>query len=179
MANAIFDVGDEVEVAMTDQKKRSMMFPAIIVDKGSKDNAFLVEYKAAKASRNCRRNSGSKRKNSNDLLREEVDVMLLRPVPPQEMNDNSAFQFGDKVDVHSDEGWRYGVVVEVLKHSKFGVHFQFSKQYVEVESSELRLHRDWVNGAWVPTPMLLLEQVSCNEYFFNSFFMALICLFWL
>ncbi|KAF3432692.1 hypothetical protein FNV43_RR23794 [Rhamnella rubrinervis] len=156
MADAIFDVGDEVEVAMTDQNKRTMMFPAIIFGKGSKDNAFLVEYKAVNANRNGRRSSGSKRKNNNGLLREEVDAMLLRPVPPQE-NDNLAFQFGDKVDVRSDEGWRYGVVVEVLKPSKFGVHFQFSKQYVEVELSELRLHRDWINGAWVP-PLLLLEQ---------------------
>lgn len=159
MAGANFDVGDEVEVAIIDQSQRRMMLPAIIVAKGK---SFTVEYKSVKTSSSGSRSSGTKRKNNNEPLREEVDATVLRPpVPPEDMDGNSSFQFGDKVDVLVGEGWRYGVVVEVMRRSKFGVHFEFASERVVVKLSEMRPHREWVFGAWVPPPhQLLLEQVG-------------------
>ncbi|XP_024927971.3 protein AGENET DOMAIN (AGD)-CONTAINING P1-like [Ziziphus jujuba] len=144
------EAGQEVEVINKVPNKHTMMLPAIIIQKGS-DTAFLVEYKAASVAKpeSSKIGSGSKRKSTGGVSREEVDVELLRPVPARE-SDDYEFRFAEKVDALFGEGWRYGVVVDVKKNLTFDIFLEFEKKPLKFALSEIRVHRDWVNGAWDP-----------------------------
>ncbi|XP_015874984.3 protein AGENET DOMAIN (AGD)-CONTAINING P1 [Ziziphus jujuba] len=142
-------IGAEVEVTSPDHTLRGTLFPAKIVGKGSVDTKFLVEYTTLEA-----------QNDDGERLREEVELVLLRPLPPRERN--YAFSFGDNVDAFFGGGWWEGAITEILDGSKkFGVYFRFAKQQFEFGKSCLRLHREWVKGNWVPP--LLEKNVSVTE----------------
>ncbi|XP_050154452.1 protein AGENET DOMAIN (AGD)-CONTAINING P1-like isoform X3 [Malus sylvestris] len=148
MADAThFEVGDEVEVTSPIHNMRGTTFPAKIVAKFRTKSKFKVEYNRVKA-RIDRKISGG-HKGGKAALREEVDAALLRPPPPRESD--YRFKLGDVVDAFFCGGWWEGVVVsDVLVDNTLGVYFRFAKEKFEFEPEELRLHREWVKGSWVP-----------------------------
>lgn len=136
--DANFEVGAEVEVST-----RGAFFPATIIGKGSRATIFTVEYKTLKARSTTGRN---KRK----ALKEEVDMAVLRPSPPRERS-SYAFEPGDEVDAFYNDGWREGVIaITSAGSSKFSVYLRDLKRQLDFECPELRLHREWVSGKWVP-----------------------------
>ncbi|XP_008376873.1 protein AGENET DOMAIN (AGD)-CONTAINING P1-like isoform X2 [Malus domestica] len=148
MADAThFEVGDEVEVTSPIHNMRGTTFPAKIVAKSRTKSKFKVEYNRVKA-RIDRKISGG-HKGGKAALREEVDAALLRPPPPRQSD--YRFKLGDVVDAFFCGGWWEGVVVsDVLVDNTLGVYFRFAKEKFEFEPEELRLHREWVKGSWVP-----------------------------
>lgn len=87
------------------------------------------------------------------LLREKVDSLLLRPVPPRTLGDRG-FEVGDCVDAFEKDGWWTGVVERSVGVKKEGVEesyvmwFEESEVEVEFGRAELRLHLDWKDGKW-------------------------------
>ncbi|XP_041018109.1 protein AGENET DOMAIN (AGD)-CONTAINING P1-like isoform X2 [Juglans microcarpa x Juglans regia] len=69
---------------------------------------------------------------NDESLREEIDMALLRPFPPPEHD--YSFDFGDEVG----EGPTYWV------------YFRFAQQQFSFQAEELRHHREWVEGYWLP-----------------------------
>jgi hypothetical protein len=63
---------------------------------------------------------------------------------------DSEFQVGDDVDAYYNEGWWEGVVTEELAGGRLGVFFNALRELIGFEKEDLRLHRDWVHGKWVP-----------------------------
>lgn len=105
---------------------------------------IVVEYKTLMADE-----SGTK------PLRETLDVVQLRPLPPREKRDRD-FKFSEEVDAYYNDGWWEGVVTGVLPGDRYSVFFRATREQLEFGRSELRLHREWVYGNWVPP--LPLEQ---------------------
>ncbi|KAF5739970.1 hypothetical protein HS088_TW11G00032 [Tripterygium wilfordii] len=81
-------------------------------------------------------------------VREIVDVVMLRPVPPPE-NDRE-FKFGEEVDAFHSDGWWEGVITKDNGEGRFTVYFRRSREEMELWKDQLRLHREWANGAWKP-----------------------------
>ncbi|XP_058083139.1 protein AGENET DOMAIN (AGD)-CONTAINING P1-like isoform X2 [Magnolia sinica] len=130
-----FSDGMIVEVSSDEEGFCGAWFAAVIVNPTGK-NSFLVEYQ------NLRTDDEA------ELLRETVDSKLIRPIPPDTSKVKS-FARLEEVDAWYNEAWWVGVISKVLKGSKYIVYFRHSKEELEFQHSELRLHQDWINGRWV------------------------------
>ncbi|MBA0756139.1 hypothetical protein Gogos_022030, partial [Gossypium gossypioides] len=59
---------------------------------------------------------------------------------------------------HNDGCWE-GAITKELENGNFHVYFKKSKEQLEFREDKLRLHREWLNGSWVP-PLKEAEQVQ-------------------
>ncbi|KAL3591072.1 hypothetical protein D5086_009712 [Populus alba] len=82
-------------------------------------------------------------------LQETVNEFQIRPIAPREKK--REFKFSEEVDAFHNDGWWEGVITEVNEDGKFAVFFRSTKEQIEFGEEDLRLHREWVNGAWKPT----------------------------
>ncbi|KAK6265234.1 hypothetical protein QUC31_016071 [Theobroma cacao] len=136
--------GDRVEVKRPNGAYYAatvLRFPSV-----TRKNTVFVEYEVI--------NEGTKH------VKEYVDLSNLRPLPPCEPN--RCFVPGDSVDAHWENGWRKGVVKDILENSKYVVGFDGNgekEEESEIEQCNLRLHREWDDGSWVP-PFTELTQSS-------------------
>uniref|UniRef100_A0A7N0TEF5 Agenet domain-containing protein n=1 Tax=Kalanchoe fedtschenkoi TaxID=63787 RepID=A0A7N0TEF5_KALFE len=92
---------------------------------------------------------------SKKRLRETIDVVQIRPIPPREAKVD--FKFNDLVDALFNDGWWEGVIVKVLEGGRFQVYFRATKELIEFGEESLRIHREWVHGHWIP-PLLGEEK---------------------
>ncbi|KAF8089624.1 hypothetical protein N665_0501s0036 [Sinapis alba] len=85
-------------------------------------------------------------------LKEVVDADQLRPPVPamSEREKERDIAVGEDVDAFYSDGWWEGTVTEVLGDGRFSVYFRASKEQIRFGRDELRVHREWVNGAWKP-----------------------------
>ncbi|XP_027109766.1 protein AGENET DOMAIN (AGD)-CONTAINING P1 [Coffea arabica] len=131
-----FIKGAEVEISSDEDGFRGSWFAGTVIRK-LKNDKILVEYKTLM---------------QDDLrkipLREEIDVVQLRPPAPRETH--REFKVSEEVDVYFNDGWWEGVITGVSKTGKFAVFFRSSRELSKFHPSKLRLHREWVNGTWVP-----------------------------
>ncbi|XP_022760730.1 DUF724 domain-containing protein 7 isoform X2 [Durio zibethinus] len=89
-----------------------------------------------------------------------VDLSHVRPSPSPELS--RCFKAGDSVDAYWENGWRKGVVRDILENSKYVVGFHGNgakEEETEIEQCNLRLHREWDDGCWVP-PLIKLTESS-------------------
>ncbi|GAB4830605.1 hypothetical protein Ancab_020371 [Ancistrocladus abbreviatus] len=134
----LFKKGAIVEVSSEDSGLRGSWYTATILRSISrKSNKIFIEYHNLTAD-----DEGKK------PLREFVKCVLVRPIPPRESN--RKFQLSEEVDAYHNDGWWEGVVTEVLADSRYAVFFRCSREQIDFGESELRLHREWVHGDWVP-----------------------------
>lgn len=129
-----------VEATSADHGLRGTLFPATIIARLCRSNKFVVEYKYLQA--------------NDEPLREKVDTALLRPLPPP--GHDYGFDFGDEVDAFFSGGWWEGVITEAVEGSTYWVYFRFAQQQFPFQPSELRHHREWVNGTWLPPRVSVL-----------------------
>ncbi|KAL6514764.1 hypothetical protein OROGR_020343 [Orobanche gracilis] len=81
-------------------------------------------------------------------LREELEVIQLRPLPPRERR--HSFKFGEEVDAYYNDGWWEGTITEVVGDDEYLVFFGGTREQIAFTTSEMRLHREWEYGKWVP-----------------------------
>ncbi|OIT06704.1 PREDICTED: DUF724 domain-containing protein 10-like [Nicotiana attenuata] len=74
-------------------------------------------------------------------------MSLVRPVPPVEKVER--FELYDAVDASHKDGWWTATITGVLEDSRYKVTFQNPPEELEFGISDLRFHRDWVQGNWV------------------------------
>ncbi|XP_062164313.1 protein AGENET DOMAIN (AGD)-CONTAINING P1-like [Alnus glutinosa] len=152
--HSCFNIGDEVEVTSADHSLRGTLFPAKIIARLCKTNKFVVEYKSLEA--------------TDVPLRESVDTVLLRPLPPPE-NDHT-FHFGDEVDAFFSGGWWEGIITQVDEGPAYWVYFRFAKQEFHFQPSEMRPHREWINGTWLPPREVSLKtEANSSKARMNKF----------
>lgn len=150
-----FKKGAEVEVSSNDVGFRGSWYVGTVVrpPQNDKRKEVLVEYKTL-----------MKSESSTKRLREEVELVQLRPVPPPEKH--LKFKFSEEVDAWYNDGWWEGIVTELLGGDKYAVFFRGTREQLHFKARELRLHREWVYGKWVPP---LVQQASdeqpprCNQ----------------
>lgn len=133
-----FKKGAKVEVMSDDEGFKGSWFVGTVVQK-LKNGKVLVEYHT------LTQDDGGKKK-----LREEFDLLYLRPVPPPEPPRERGFEISEEVDAYYNDGWWEGVIIEVLKQSRYSVYFKGTRDQLEFEESELRVHREWDGENWVP-----------------------------
>ncbi|KAF8401282.1 hypothetical protein HHK36_012215 [Tetracentron sinense] len=137
MGEVDFSRGAEVEVSSDEEGFRGAWFAATVIRSASKKKKLLVEYQSLMADE-----KGSK------PLREFIDAVHVRPRPPRELD--PSFKKSEEVDAFCNDGWWEGIIINVLENSRFSVFFRGSREQIEFGISELRLHREWVDGSWVP-----------------------------
>ncbi|PIA60957.1 hypothetical protein AQUCO_00300463v1 [Aquilegia coerulea] len=151
----LFSKGMEVEVCSDDVGLRGAWFTATVLRSNLKKNKICVEYKTLIAN-----------EKDNKPLREFVNVVNLRPIPPREIQ--RSFQSSDEVDAYHNDGWWEGVVIKVLDNSRYSVYFRSGKEQIDFNESQLRIHREWVNGIWVPPMMEEEEKKKVEELPFSQ-----------
>lgn len=90
----------------------------------------------------------------NKLLRERVDFLLVRPICPRDPNNHSSYKVDDDVDAFHRAGWWEGVVTRIHSRSgsnRYTVFFRSSRELITFSASQLRFHREWVRGKWIPS----------------------------
>lgn len=143
-----FHKGSEVEISSNDDGFRGAWYAGTVIRPAStktkttsttstNNKKLLVEYKTLMA------DEGGKKP-----LREALDVVQLRPPPPRESR--RSFKFSEEVDAYHNDGWWEGVITEVLENERYSVFFRGTREQLDFGSEELRLHREWVKGKWVP-----------------------------
>ncbi|KAL6968669.1 E2 ubiquitin-conjugating enzyme [Sarracenia purpurea var. burkii] len=138
MEDDCFKKGAEVEVSFEDEGFRGSWYTATVIRTVSKkNNKIFVEFHNLKADDRGRK-----------PLREFVNIILVRPVPPREPR--RSFKLSEEVDAFHNDGWWEGIVTAVLDDSRFSVFFRSSREQIDFRDSDLRLHREWVYGNWVP-----------------------------
>lgn len=135
-----FKKGAEVEVSLEEPGFRGSWYTATVIRTVyKKTRKILLEFHNLKADDKCSK-----------PLRENVNIILVRPVPPREST-RRRFQFSEEVDAFHNDGWWEGVVTAVHDGvDRYSVFFRSSREQIDFSQSELRLHREWVYGKWVP-----------------------------
>jgi len=73
----------------------------------------------------------------------------------------------EKVDVYCDNGSHKGTVKDILENSRYAVGFDGEcSEGIVSEQCNLRLHREWDEGSWIPP---LLDQVFSTISFLLFF----------
>lgn len=135
-----FKKGAEIEISSDEDGFRGAWFAGTVLKapvKKKDKTLVLVEYKNIMTDE-----SGSKR------LRENVDVVQLRPPPPRERS--RTFKIMEEVDAYFNDGWWEGVITEARGNSRFAVFFRTSREQLEFSENDLRLHREWFYDRWAP-----------------------------
>ncbi|XP_059625538.1 DUF724 domain-containing protein 6-like isoform X2 [Cornus florida] len=159
------------------EQKVSLFAKGSLVEVGSDEEGFKGAWYVATVLEPPQR-SASKKKNQNrnnrvvhveyqtllaeedgsEHLREQVNVEFVRPLPPPPEDDVvHSFELNDIVDAFYRDGWWTGVITRLLHNSRFVVTFQNPPDEIEFGLSELRYHRDWVDGKWVRPQKLKTE----------------------
>ncbi|GAB2282157.1 hypothetical protein Dimus_016710 [Dionaea muscipula] len=134
----IFKEGTRVEVSSTEEGLRGSWYTATVLRPISyARKTIFIQFEHL---------IGNERKPYR--LRESVDAVLVRPIAPRETR--RSFKIDEDVDAWDQDGWWEGVVINVLKGSRYEVYFRCSREQLIFHEHELRLHREWVNGNWVP-----------------------------
>ncbi|KAG8363931.1 hypothetical protein BUALT_Bualt19G0073700 [Buddleja alternifolia] len=135
-----FKKGADVEISSDDEGFRGSWYAGTIIrppgNSKRSTNKVLVEYKNLMADE-----AGTQR------LREELDVVQLRPPPPRERF--RTFKFSEEVDAYYNDGWWEGIITAVTG-DKYSVFFRGTREQIDFKASDLRLHREWVYENWVP-----------------------------
>lgn len=146
MAAAQFKKGAEVEISSNDDGFRGSWYDGTVLEPPTKKRkSAVVQYKFLTADE-----KGTK------PLTESVDVVLLRPPVPREPcsgpegSGGGGFALNDEVDAFHSDGWWEGVITKVLGKGKYSVFFRYTREQIDFKRSELRRHREWVNGKWEP-----------------------------
>ncbi|OMP06315.1 hypothetical protein COLO4_08200 [Corchorus olitorius] len=135
--------GSQVEISSNDKGFRGSWYTGTVIRRAAQSsrnnpsaaNNYLIEYhelltKAGKP------------------LRETIHAANLRPLAPRETS--RKFKFAEEVDAFNHDGWWEGTITKELDNGNFHVYFMGSKEQLEFSEDQLRLHREWVNGSWVP-----------------------------
>lgn len=143
----VFKKGTIVEVSSEDEGLRGSWYTATVLrsisNKSTDNYKMLVEYHNLMAD-----------DNPNKPLREFVDAILVRPIPPRDPPSRK-YRLMEDVDAFHNDGWWEGVVTKVLESSsegsrRYAVFFRCSREQIEFDPSDLRVHREWVLGdVWV------------------------------
>lgn len=139
-----FEKGDRVEVSRGDSNSTCSWFPASIIRPfpSKHKGQIYVEYETHSSADEDETDTKRRR-------RDYVCATNVRPLPPVELH--RYFKVGENVDAFHDKAWRRGTIVDILEESRYAVSFEGVVEPLEFDQWNLRLHRDWDDGSWVPS----------------------------
>ncbi|XP_042516304.1 protein AGENET DOMAIN (AGD)-CONTAINING P1-like isoform X2 [Macadamia integrifolia] len=137
MEKGLFKKGRKVEACFDEPGIRGAWFTATVLRPPRRDKKVHLEFQSL-----------LNEEGSSERLKEKVTVVNVRPPPPLEFH--RTFKMSDEVDAFHDDGWWEGVITKVHDKDRFSVYFRNSKDELVFPAANLRLHREWVDGSWVP-----------------------------
>lgn len=149
LLNTYFTNGAEIEISSDEEGFRGAWYAGTVIrpipkkqrsnnkEESSKSLRVLVEYKTLMADKKGKR-----------PLKETLSLIQLRPRPPPERP--RRLNVSEEVDAYYNDGWWEGVVMEVLGDGRYSVFFRGTRDQLEFEESQIRIHREWANGEWTP-----------------------------
>ncbi|XP_043710989.1 protein AGENET DOMAIN (AGD)-CONTAINING P1-like [Telopea speciosissima] len=140
-----FVKGMQVEISSDEEGYVGAWFVATFVKKV--ENKYIVEHKHFTTD------------DGTELLKEEVDVQHIRPLPPEILMVDH-FKLLEEVDAWYNDAWWVGTISKVLDNSKYIVYFKNSKEEMKFEHSSLRLHQECVDGQWIRAPWVMFPSYS-------------------
>lgn len=143
-----FKPGASVEISSEEEGFSGSWYEGTVIREMKKDK-LLVEYKDLL-------DDDGKQK-----LREELNAVQLRPIPPRESLDRS-FNVNEDVDCFHNDGWWEGVITEVLEDGSYSVYFRSSREQMKYQRRDIRLHREWLHGDWNPPLEVKPEDQSMS-----------------
>ncbi|KAL3648133.1 hypothetical protein CASFOL_009101 [Castilleja foliolosa] len=140
-----FRKGAQVEVSFEDEGFRGSWYTATVLrpppKKASRKPRIRLQFDTL--------TDADEEERAAKPLRENVDLILVRPIPPRESR--RQFRVDEDVDAFHNDGWWEGVVIAVLDGGdRYSIFFRSSREQIDFPESQLRLHREWVHGKWVP-----------------------------
>ncbi|CAF1986977.1 unnamed protein product, partial [Brassica napus] len=82
-----------------------------------------------------------------DQKRVTVTADKIRPKPPADDREKK-FEMMDNVEAFYSKGWSSGQVRMILGENTFSVYLNSSMETLEFKASDLRIHREWLDGVW-------------------------------
>ncbi|KAL3827750.1 hypothetical protein ACJIZ3_016552 [Penstemon smallii] len=141
-----FKKGTQVEVSLEEEGFRGSWFSATVISQ------FPNRYNPNKSRLLLEFHNLTTSSSDDTPLQQTVDIILVRPTPPRESRRH--FNVGEDVDAFHDDGWWEGNVTAVLNIDgggrRYSVYFRCSREQIDFSESQLRLHREWVYGIWIP-----------------------------
>ncbi|KAJ4968307.1 hypothetical protein NE237_015008 [Protea cynaroides] len=131
MEKGLFKKGTMVEACFDEPGFRGAWFTATVLRPPRRDKKVYLEFRTF-----VTEEGGS------------TTVIDVRPAPPRE--DHRTFKMSEEVDAFHDDSWWEGVITKIHDNDRFSVYFRASKEELVFPACNLRLHREWINGSWIP-----------------------------
>ncbi|WZZ33172.1 hypothetical protein YC2023_016573 [Brassica napus] len=96
-----------------------------------------------------------------DQKRVTVTADKIRPKPPADDREKK-FEMMDNVEAFYSKGWSSGQVRMILGENTFSVYLNSSMETLEFKASNLRIHREWLDGVWKMADETASRQDEAN-----------------
>ncbi|CAN6840057.1 unnamed protein product [Brassica oleracea] len=133
-----FYIGANVEIASKDEDIYVKWYPGILLKTYIRNGVEMLKVDYSTWFRD-------KEKRTKKLL-ESVSIDSIRPQPPP--GDKKGFELMDKVEAYHNDGWCSGKVHIILTDDIYSVRFNSSTEFIKFNLSDLRIHKEWVDGVW-------------------------------
>ncbi|CAN6852884.1 unnamed protein product [Brassica oleracea] len=97
-----------------------------------------------------------------DQKRVTVTADKIRPKPPADDRENK-FEMMDNVEAFYSKGWSSGQVRMILGENTFSVYLNSSMETLEFKASDLRIHREWLDGVWKMADETPLHEANPDQ----------------
>ncbi|CAF1727627.1 unnamed protein product [Brassica oleracea] len=97
-----------------------------------------------------------------DQKRVIVTADKIRPKPPADDKEKK-FEMMDNVEAFYSKGWSSGQVRMILGENTFSVYLNSSMETLEFKASDLRIHREWLDGVWKMADETPLHETASRQ----------------
>ncbi|XP_013632442.1 PREDICTED: uncharacterized protein LOC106337885 [Brassica oleracea var. oleracea] len=97
-----------------------------------------------------------------DQKRVTVTADKIRPKPPADDREKK-FEMMDNVEAFYSKGWSSGQVRMILGENTFSVYLNSSMETLEFKASDLRIHREWLDGVWKMADETPLHETASRQ----------------
>ncbi|KAG2286571.1 hypothetical protein Bca52824_046175 [Brassica carinata] len=128
--STLFENGADVEIAASDDATCRIWYPGNVFVTNLCDGVEMVAVTLFA-----------------DQKRVTVTADKIRHKPPADDREKK-FEMMDNVEAFYSKGWGSGQVRMILGKNKFSVYLNSSMETLEFKASDLRIHREWLDGVW-------------------------------
>ncbi|CAN6893172.1 unnamed protein product [Brassica oleracea] len=97
-----------------------------------------------------------------DQKRVTVTAEKIRHKPPADDREKK-FEIMDNVEAFYSKGWSSGQVIMILGENTFSVYLNSSMETLEFKASDLRIHREWLDGVWKMADETPLHETASRQ----------------
>ncbi|KAG2266145.1 hypothetical protein Bca52824_073224 [Brassica carinata] len=97
-----------------------------------------------------------------DQKRVTVTGDKIRPKPPADDREKK-FEMMDNVEAFYSIGWSSGQVIMIPGENTFSVYLNSSMETLEFKASDLRIHREWLDGVWKMADETPLHETASRQ----------------